>query len=206
LENAGLSVNATYEYSRDVAKGEVINQDPVAGSSVASGSAVTLVVSQGIEQVQVPNVLGETREKATEELEGKGFVVTVKEEYSDEVAEGEVISQSIAGGESANAGSSVTITVSLGEEAVYYSFSMGFSAPEDAVAVSYTLTSGDGAVISSGSDNISGGTTYTISQINIDVPSGYLELFWTIESEDEDGDTFSEEENGFSGTVDFTPQ
>jgi hypothetical protein len=83
---------------------------------------------------------------------------------------------------------------------------MGFSAPGNATGVSYTLTTEDGAVISSGSDNISGGSTYTISQINIEVASGYLELTWTVESEDEDGNTFSEEESGFNGTVDFTAQ
>jgi serine/threonine-protein kinase len=206
LQNAGLTSNTTYEYSSDVAKGEVINQDPVAGSSVANGSTVTLVVSQGIEQVSVPDVLGLTKDKATKKLEDKGLTVTVVEDYSDEVKEGRVISQSVDGGESVNAGSDITITVSLGKKTVLYSFSMGFSAPGNATGVSYTLTTEDGAVISSGSDNISGGSTYTISQINIEVASGYLELTWTVESEDEDGNTFSEEESGFNGTVDFTAQ
>jgi serine/threonine-protein kinase len=206
LQNAGLTSNTTYEYSSDVAKGEVINQDPVAGSSVANGSTVTLVVSQGIEQVSVPDVLGLTKDKATKKLEDKGLTVTVVEDYSDEVKEGRVISQSVDGGESVNAGSDITITVSLGKKTVLYSFSMGFSAPGNATGVSYTLTTEDGAVISSGSDNISGGSTYTISQINIEAASGYLELTWTVESEDEDGNTFSEEESGFNGTVDFTAQ
>jgi serine/threonine-protein kinase len=206
LENAGLKVNVAYEYSKDVAKGEVINQDPVAGSSVASGSTVTLVVSQGIEQVEVPDVLGQTREKATKSLEDKGFSVTVEEEYSDDVKEGNVIRQSVDGGVSVNAGSDITITVSLGKKTVLYSFSMGFSVPEDATGISYTLTTEDGAVISSGSDSVSGGSTYTISQINIEVPSGYLELDWTIESEDEDGSTVTTVENGYSAGVDFTAQ
>jgi serine/threonine-protein kinase len=206
LENAGLKVNVAYEYSKDVAKGEVINQDPVAGSSVASGSTVTLVVSQGIEQVEVPDVLGQTREKATKSLEDKGFSVTVEEEYSDDVKEGNVIRQSVDGGVSVNAGSDITITVSLGKKTVLYSFSMGFSVPEDATGISYTLTTEDGAVISSGSDSVSGGSTYTISQINIEVPSGYLELDWTIESEDEDGNTVTTVENGYSAGVDFTAQ
>jgi serine/threonine-protein kinase len=156
--------------------------------------------------VSVPDVLGLTKDKATKKLEDKGLTVTVVEDYSDEVKEGRVISQSVDGGESVNAGSDITITVSLGKKTVLYSFSMGFSAPGNATGVSYTLTTEDGAVISSGSDNISGGSTYTISQINIEVASGYLELTWTVESEDEDGNTFSEEESGFNGTVDFTAQ
>jgi serine/threonine-protein kinase len=189
-----------------VAKGEVINQDPVAGSSVTSGSTVTLVVSQGIEQVKVPDVLGKTQEKATAKLEDKGFSVTVKEEYSDEVKAGRVISQSVDGGESVNAGSDITITVSLGKKIVYYSFSMGFPTPEGATAVFYSLTTESGKVISSGSENVSGTTTYTISQKNIEEASGYLELTWTVESQDEDGNTFSEDVSGFSGAVDFTAQ
>ena len=207
LNNAGFVPKSTYEYSNDVPKGEVISQDPVAGSSVESGSEVTLVVSNGIEQTKVPDVLGKTTEKATEKLEAKGFVVAIEEAYSDEVKEGRVISQSVAGGESADAGSEITITVSLGSMTVYYSFSKEFTVPENAVSASYTLTKEDGEVISNQSERISEGTpSITISKVNIDVPSGYLELIWTIETTDELGNTIQTEESGFSGTVDFTMQ
>jgi serine/threonine-protein kinase len=207
LNNAGLVPNSTYEYSSDVPKGEVITQDPVAGSSVGKESTVTLVVSNGIEQVNVPDVTGKSQEKAIEKLEAKGFTVTVEETYSDEVKSGKVISQSIEGGTAANAGSEITITVSLGKQIVYYSFSKEFSVPEDAVSVAYTLTKDDGEVISSQSEMIAeGSATITISKINIDAESGYLELVWTIDAYDEDGNITQVEESGFSGTVDFTIQ
>jgi serine/threonine-protein kinase len=207
LDTAGLTSKTTYEYSTDVAKGEVISQEPVAGSSVDSGSSVTLVVSDGIEQVKVPDVTGKSLEKATEKLEAKGFKVSSEEAYSDEVASGKIISQSVAGGESADAGSEIVVTVSLGKLVVYYSFSKEFSVPENTVSVAYTLTKDDGEVISNQSERISEGTTsITISKINIDAESGYLELVWTIQSVDEDGNTVETEENGFSGTVDFTVQ
>ena len=165
------------------------------------------MVSNGIEQAKVPNVLGKTTEKATEKLEAKGFVVAIEEAYSDEVKEGRVISQSVAGGESADAGSEITITVSLGSMTVYYSFSKEFTVPENAVSASYTLTKEDGEVISNQSERISEGTpSITISKVNIDVPSGYLELIWTIETTDELGNAIQTEESGFSGTVDFTMQ
>jgi serine/threonine-protein kinase len=207
LDNAGLVPELTYEYSTDVSKGEVINQTPVAGSSVEGGSSVTLLISNGIEQVKVPEVTGKTLEKATEKLEAKGFTVVVEEAYDDEVKSGKVISQSVAGGETADAGSDIVLTVSLGSMTVYYSFSMEFAVPENATGVSYTLTKEDGEVISSQSERISEGTTLiTISKINIDAESGYLELVWTIDETDEEGNVFSSEESGFSGTVDFTIQ
>lgn len=64
--------------------------------------------------VEVPNVVGETQASATSTLEGDGFVVSVLEAYSDSVALGLVISQEPEGGEQANSGSTVVITVSLG--------------------------------------------------------------------------------------------
>lgn len=207
LNNAGLVPVPSYEYSNDVPKGEVISQSPVAGSSVESGSDVTLVVSNGIEQVKVPEVVGKSLEKATEKLEAKGFVVVVEEAYSDEVAEGKVISTSVEGGEMADAGAEITVTVSIGPMTVYYSFSKEFSVPANAVSVSYTLTKEDGEVISNQSERISEETTtITINKNNIDVESGYLELIWTIESTDELGNVVQTEESGFSGTVDFTMQ
>jgi serine/threonine-protein kinase len=45
----------TYEYNDVVADGNVISQDPSAGTTVAVGSSVNLVVSSG--QPLVPNVL-----------------------------------------------------------------------------------------------------------------------------------------------------
>lgn len=207
ITNAGLSPETTLEYSLDVPQGEVISQSPVAGSSVESGSSVTLIVSNGIEQVKVPDVLGKSMEKATEKLEEKGFVVIIEEVYSDEVKAGKVVTQSVAGGEFANAASEITISVSLGTMTVYYSFSKEFSVPENAISVSYTLTKEDGEVISNQSERISEGTTMiTISKINIDVDAGFLELIWTLEETDEEGNVTQTEENGFSGTVDFTMQ
>lgn len=64
--------------------------------------------------VEVPDVVGQTQASATTELEGAGFVVAVEEDFSDSVALGLVISQQPASGQTANEGSTVTITVSLG--------------------------------------------------------------------------------------------
>lgn len=66
------------------------------------------------ELVEVPSVVGETEASATSSLEGDGFVVAVETAYSNVVEAGLVISQVPAGGEFANSGSTVVITVSRG--------------------------------------------------------------------------------------------
>ncbi len=65
--------------------------------------------------VTVPDVVGETQAAGTAELETALFLVSVKEAYSSTVAKGLIIEQSPAGGTEAAEGSTVTITVSLGE-------------------------------------------------------------------------------------------
>lgn len=58
LESSNLTVKGTTEkYSDIVAKGKVCGTDPVVGSSVAKGTAVTLIISKGPENdmVRVPN-------------------------------------------------------------------------------------------------------------------------------------------------------
>ena len=63
INNAGLVVGTvTTAPSATVAPGSVISQDPSAGAGVASGSAVSLVVSTG---VTVPDVVGQTQAAAT---------------------------------------------------------------------------------------------------------------------------------------------
>lgn len=66
--------------------------------------------------VEIPDVEGETQAAGTATLEGSGFVVVVETAYSPTVPVGEIISQEPAGGEFASAGSTITITVSLGPE------------------------------------------------------------------------------------------
>lgn len=65
--------------------------------------------------VVVPDVVGQSQADATTALEGEGFVVSVQTAYSSVVPAGDVISQVPAGGVEALEGSTVTITVSLGE-------------------------------------------------------------------------------------------
>ena len=118
ITGAGFTVgNVTTEYSDTVAAGDVISQNPSAGTSLPSGSAVDLVVSLGVQMVTVPNVVGQAQ--ATAEANIIAAILTVGNvttAYSNTVAAGDVISSNPAAGASVVHDSSVDLVVSLGVE------------------------------------------------------------------------------------------
>ncbi len=122
LENQGFRVSREFQYSSSVSAGKVISQSPGGGSSAKAGDTVTIYVSQGTESTSVPSVTGQTQSNAVAALGNAGLNVgSVTEEYSDTVAEGCVISQSIAAGSAVSQGTSVDLVISIGaKEASYY--------------------------------------------------------------------------------------
>jgi eukaryotic-like serine/threonine-protein kinase len=92
--------------------GEVIRQSPSAGSELPSGSTVTIVVSQGEEQVSVPNVIGDERAEAVEALRAAGLDPNVTEEATEvEAQAGRVTDQFPPPGSEVEPGTGVTIVV-----------------------------------------------------------------------------------------------
>lgn len=182
LTAAGFKVEKSYEYSDSVDAGKVISQSPNGGTA-AGGSKVTIVVSQGQKSVNVPSVLGDSEEKAQNKLNNAGLKVAIEEAHSDSVAVGKVIQQSIASGKTVPAGTTVTITVSLGAEKVSYKFSKSYSA-EGAVSASYTLTGSDGVTYDSGEVD---GSSVTVSASDMECESGTVTITWEIETVDEEG-------------------
>ena len=73
LEEAGLQVTATKEFSTSVAQGRVVSMSPKAATVVDSGSTVELVVSKGPPPVEVPNLIDMRRKAAVEELQRLGL-------------------------------------------------------------------------------------------------------------------------------------
>ena len=109
----GLTVKQVRAFSSKP-KDTVTKMDPAAGTVVDAGSEVTITVSDGVEQVEVNDVVGKQADSAETILKGDGFKVTQKGKSSDTVPEGQVISQNPAAGSEADKGSTVTITVSRG--------------------------------------------------------------------------------------------
>lgn len=117
LEDAGFKVESTAVYSSQP-QGEVVATTPEAGTQAAKGSTVTIQVSKGEEKVSVPDVRGTDENTAKNTLSGAGLNVTVTTDYSDSVAQGNVISQDPSGGTKVDAGTNVNIVVSLGSRPV----------------------------------------------------------------------------------------
>ena len=109
----------------DTAVGYVVKTDPAAGSTVSTGTTVTIYVSSGpsTESAVIPNIVGYQYSAAKEELEAAGFVVTAEYDDESDKDENTVLSISPNEGEKAKKGSVVTVTVSSGKGAqkdVYY--------------------------------------------------------------------------------------
>lgn len=109
----------------DTAVGYVVKTDPAAGSTVSTGTTVTIYVSSGpsTESAVIPNIVGYQYSAAKEKLEAAGFVVTAEYDDESDKDENTVLSVSPNEGEKAKKGSVVTVTVSSGKGAqkdVYY--------------------------------------------------------------------------------------
>ena len=186
LSAAGFKVSKTYKYDDSVDAGKVVSQSP-RGGNAQEGSTVTIVISQGKKSSTVPSVQGKSKKEAQAALQKAGLKVAVKEEYSDSVKAGQVISQSVASGKIVPADTTVTITVSKGPEEINYSykFSKSYEAPEGAVSATYTLTGSDGTTYASGTSDVDG--SLTIGASDMACESGKVTITWNIEQIDEEG-------------------
>jgi eukaryotic-like serine/threonine-protein kinase len=115
LTDAELRWRTTQVFS-DQPAGEVLAQNPPGGADVAKGTVVRLRVSKGVQTVAVPDVLNQTQESATAELEEAGFEVDAVTVESN-VDAGLVVDQEPNPGSDAEAGSTVVIEVSEGPPA-----------------------------------------------------------------------------------------
>ena len=111
LEARNLEFEVT-EREDEAPAGEVIEQRPAPGQRIAVGTVVQLVVSSGVEQVTVPDLIGQLRPDAVSGLRGLGLVPQVTEqEVTDRSQQNVVVQQSPGGGTAVDAGSTVGLVV-----------------------------------------------------------------------------------------------
>lgn len=101
-------------FNSEIPKGFVISTSPASGASVKRDTTIDLLVSKGIEQIALASYLGKSGEQALNELTEAGFSVEAGYAFNETVPELAVISQSPAGGTTANKGGKVTILISKG--------------------------------------------------------------------------------------------
>lgn len=119
LEGLGLVVEEPeFEYSDDIAEGNVISSTPEAGSPVLPGDSVHLIISQGVEikMVSVPNVVGQTLEGARVTLTSQGLAIAGVTEVASNKPAGQVVYQSIPATREVEEGTALTLQVSKGPE------------------------------------------------------------------------------------------
>ncbi len=172
LEDQGFKANTKYTYTDEVPEGTVISQTPTGTGK--KGDTITIEVSAGIKAVQVPSVTGQTQQEAANTLAQAGLKVgNITTSYSDNVAQGHVISQGIVEGKTVDSGTSVDLVVSDGKKPVYYSYS-GEYTNDNAVDVSVTLYDAEGTAVPGATWSVPAGGTLRINAKDIATSSGKL--------------------------------
>lgn len=117
LKKAGFTAY-TIETATDdkVEEGYVISQSVDEGTAIPADEKIVITISEGKEDVEVPDVRGYSDDQATTLLMEAGFVVTHGYEYDDTVEKNKVISQSPEGKTMQKSGSTVKIIISNGKE------------------------------------------------------------------------------------------
>ncbi len=117
LTDAGLELGTVTEKANaDVPAGQIVAQDPKAGTTLEEGSRVNVVAAVAPEGVEVPDVTGASIAKAKSDLTEAGLTWRITQVYDDEVAKDVVIAQSPKEGTRVDEGAEVALTVSLGTQ------------------------------------------------------------------------------------------
>ncbi|NDL57328.1 PASTA domain-containing protein [Phytoactinopolyspora mesophila] len=118
-EEAGLSATADGEgFSERVEAGLVLQTEPGPGEQILRGGTIRLIISQGPERYEVPDVQGMTREQAETALTDRNLIPDFTERHHGEVEEGRVISQDIDAGDEVRPETEVSVAISLGPEPI----------------------------------------------------------------------------------------
>ena len=129
LDALGLRTQVEEEFSDDIDTGSVTRSDPEGGSSVHKRAEVQLYVSKGVDMKTVPEVTGKSQDEAQRSLTDAGLAVgAVTDAYSEDVPQGQVISQSVAAGTSLAHDSAVDIVLSKGRKPLTVPTLSGLSA------------------------------------------------------------------------------
>lgn len=117
LNSRGLGIQlGETRASSDYEPGQIIKQSVEAGTKVEANTTIIVDICGDGEELIVPDVLGQTRERAVKTLEDMGFTVDVAEAYDDNTAEGNVISTTPSAESKGTRGSVVRLVVSKGKE------------------------------------------------------------------------------------------
>jgi serine/threonine-protein kinase len=117
IEDAGLTPKVVRRPDDKVPETIVVRQDPGAGTRTDKGNPVTIEVSTGLPQVEVPDVRGDQATDAVASITQRGLVANVVHVNSDKET-GTVTAQDPAPGKRVDKGTKVRINVSQGPKPI----------------------------------------------------------------------------------------
>lgn len=119
IQLAGLNVDLERVEDADVEAGRVIRTDPPPNTEVEPDTTVRVYVSEGVEQLAVPYLIGLRQDSAEELIRREGFTVGNVEPRADaDQPAGVVIAQSPSANERFVEGTPIDIVISSGPESV----------------------------------------------------------------------------------------
>ena len=120
LEDAGLSFNKFEEPTPAAVEGAVVRTDPIAGTIVATGTAINVYYNPIKAPQPIPDVKGKTVDEANSILKGAGFTVSPDTVFvvDSTIAPGNVLNTNPPFGQSAVQGTVVILTVSKAPDQV----------------------------------------------------------------------------------------
>lgn len=125
-EKYEIKYEEEHEFSSSIDAGEVISYSYKVGETIKNNDAIVVTLSDG-KEASVPNVVGSTKSQASTKLKNAGFGYSFVYSYSNSVAKGKVIRQSISAGSKVAEGTTITVTISNGKRPASSSSSSGGS-------------------------------------------------------------------------------
>jgi serine/threonine-protein kinase len=120
LKSKNLKIGRVGEvFSDELEAGLLIDGNPSSGSPVRKDSTIDLVISKGLEQVELSNFQGKTSDQAQSELTAAGLIVSSKYEYSDSIPIGTVISQTPSDVSTVGKGEKIELVISKGPSKIF---------------------------------------------------------------------------------------
>lgn len=110
--NRNFTIKYKFQASKEYEKNTIISQSLTPGESVLSGSQITLVISEGVTQIELVDVIGMPYQAAKEKLEQAGFKVKQDLRKNDgKQTAGEVFLMSKVAGLEFDEGTEIILTV-----------------------------------------------------------------------------------------------
>ncbi len=106
-------------FDEQIPKGKIISMDPPAGSRLAEGESVSILISKGAERYKVPSLKGKNVSQATIELANVKLVIgSTQSKFDAKIPKDQIISSSPTSGAMVKKNSEVNLLISKGPELV----------------------------------------------------------------------------------------